>query len=192
MMLPTEDRSLYSEKQFKALITVALGGRASELITFSEVTTGPHNDLEKATQLARAMVTQYGMSEKLGPRTFGHKEELVFLGREISQQRDYSDKVAEEIDAEIRRLIHDSDQLAQRILNENKETLHRLSIALMKKETLEAEELQALLRGEIPIEVEPQPAPALQPQPAHQAPVPQAKQGPMPLPKTSPGIQPAL
>lgn len=189
MMLPTEDRSLYSEKQFKARITVSLGGRASEIVTFNEATTGASDDLDKATRMARSMITEYGMSETLGPRTFGRKEEMVFLGREISEQRDYSDKIAEEIDAEIRRIIQASDQMAQKILSENKETLHRFSRALMQRETLEGEELETLFRGEaLPDLIITPPAPL-----SPQVQAPQAKQPvtPPPAPKKNPEIQPA-
>jgi len=93
--LPTEDRHLWTKSQFDDRLAVSLGGRVAEEITFGEITTGAQNDLEEATKLARKMVTQYGMSEKLGPRTFGQKQELVFLGREISEQRDYGEKVAQ-------------------------------------------------------------------------------------------------
>ncbi|MSQ31857.1 MAG: ATP-dependent metallopeptidase FtsH/Yme1/Tma family protein [Dehalococcoidia bacterium] len=188
MMLPTEDRSLYSEKQFKARITVSLGGRASEIVTFNEATTGASDDLDKATRMARSMITEYGMSETLGPRTFGRKEGMVFLGREISEQRDYSEKIAEEIDAEIRRIIHSADDQAQRILTENKETLHRFSKALMQRETLDGEDLEILFRGEaLPDLVITTPA-----SPATVVQTPQAKHpAAPPVPKKNPEIQPA-
>ena len=105
MSLPAEDRYLHSKSEFEDKIAGMLGGNVSETIVFGDTTTGSSNDIEKATNLARAMVTQYGMSEKLGPLTFGKKEEMIFLGREISEQRNYSDEVAAKIDAEVREII---------------------------------------------------------------------------------------
>jgi len=103
--LPSEDRRLWSRSQFNDRLAVSLGGRVAEEITFGEITTGAQNDLDEATKLARKMVTEYGMSDKLGPRTFGQRQELVFLGREISEQRDYSDKIAQEIDEEVHSIM---------------------------------------------------------------------------------------
>src|SRR5205085_65958 len=107
LSLPEEDRTLYAKKKFEADLAGLLGGRAAEEIVFNDVTTGASNDLERATKMARSMVTRWGMSAKLGPMVYGQKEELVFLGREISEQRDYSDAVAQEIDGEVRRLINE-------------------------------------------------------------------------------------
>src|SRR5262249_27534227 len=114
--LPEEDRHLNNKSYFEKRIAFALGGLAAEEIVYGEASTGSSDDLQKATGLARAMITRYGMSERLGPRTFGRKEELVFLGREISEQRDYSEKVAEEIDDEVRRLVDRPHELARQIL----------------------------------------------------------------------------
>ena len=121
--LPEEDRHLQSLSQFKDQLAVAMGGRAAEEVQFgeTEITTGASNDLEQATRIARTMVTRFGMSERLGPRTFGKREELVFLGREISEQRDYSDQVAETIDDEVHDLINTAHETAKSLVLENKD-----------------------------------------------------------------------
>ncbi len=148
--LPEEDRSLWTKAQFKDRIASAMGGRAAEEIVFGEVTTGASNDLEQATNIARTMITRYGMSEKLGPRTFGKREELVFLGKEISEQRDYSDRVAETIDNEVHHLIENAYQAAVRLINSNRAKLDQLAEYLMEHESIEGEELQALLGSDSP------------------------------------------
>lgn len=141
--LPAEDRYLMTRSQFKDMLATLLGGHVAEELVFSEVTTGSQNDIERATKLARAMVTDYGMSDKLGPRTFGHKEEMVFLGREISEQRDYSEKVAQQIDDEVRNIIQQAYTVARQILTENKPKLIQVAERLVAQETLEGEELEA-------------------------------------------------
>ena len=148
--LPSEDRHLWSKSQFDDRLAVSLGGRVAEEITFGEATTGAQNDLEEATKLARKMVTEYGMSEKLGPRTFGQMQELVFLGREISEQRDYSDKVAQEIDEEVHGIIQRAYNTAKRVLTANKERLIQLSQELIAHETLDEPELNRILEGLTP------------------------------------------
>ncbi len=157
--LPTEDRHLWTHTQFDDRLAVSLAGRAAEEIIFGEVTTGAQNDLEQSTGLARKMVTEYGMSEKLGPRTFGKREELVFLGREIHEQRNYGDKVADEIDKEVDALIKHAYDTARKILSENKERLKLIAERLIAKETIEEAEFEALLK-------EPLPSPELQATPA--------------------------
>ncbi|GAI58589.1 unnamed protein product, partial [marine sediment metagenome] len=122
-LLPTEDRYMLTRSQFKDMLATMLAGHVAEELIFNEMTTGSQNDIEQATKLARKMVTDYGMSDKLGPRTFGHKEEMVFLGREISEQRDYSEKVAQEIDEEVHDIIQHAYGAAKRILTENKPKL---------------------------------------------------------------------
>jgi cell division protease FtsH len=144
MPIPEDDRYLKQRSKFKDELAGLLGGRAAEEIVFEDVTTGASSDLERATKLARKMVTEYGMSDKLGPLTFGHKEELVFLGREIGEQRNYSEEVARLIDEEVRRLISDAHETAQRILRENKDKLVNLASKLIEVETLEGKELEAL------------------------------------------------
>jgi cell division protease FtsH len=149
--LPTEDRHLWTKSQFDDRLAVSLGGRAAEEITFGEITTGAQNDLEQATKLARKMVTEYGMSEKLGPRTFGQKQELVFLGREISEQRDYGEKVAQEIDEEVHNIIQHAYNTAKKILTEKKVKLKQIAEQLIAHETLEEPELNQLFEGLTPI-----------------------------------------
>jgi cell division protease FtsH len=136
--LPEEDRHLMSRSNFKDMLAASLAGLvAEELLLEGEATTGPSDDLGKATNIARNMVTQWGMSERLGPRTFGHKQELVFLGREIGEQRNYSEKVAEEIDEEVRRLIDHAYQTAREVLIDNRERLDRLVKILLEEETID-------------------------------------------------------
>jgi cell division protease FtsH len=142
--LPVEDRYLHSRSYMKDMLAYALGGRAAEEIIFNEITDGAKSDIERATKLARAMVTDYGMSEKLGPRTFGHKEEMVFLGREISEQRDYSEEVARMIDEEVQSIIETAHKTARTILTKNRKKLERLAQELITKETLEGAELETL------------------------------------------------
>ena len=149
-LLPEEDRYLMSKGQFEDMIATALGGRVAEEITFGECTTGASNDLEHATNLARNMVTRYGMSENLGPRTFGKKEELVFLGREISEQRDYSDKIAEAIDNEVHNFIQYAYTTATDLLMTHRAKLAQISKYLMENETVEGDDLVALFDSEVP------------------------------------------
>jgi len=148
--LPTEDRHLWTRSQFHDRLAVSLGGRVAEEITFGEMTTGAQNDLEQATKLARQMVTEYGMSEKLGPRTFGQRQELIFLGREISEQRDYSDKIAEEIDEEVHNIIQRAYDTAKQALTTNKDKLKQLAQELITHETLDEPELNRVLEGLVP------------------------------------------
>ncbi len=144
-----EDRYLLTRSQFKAMIASLLGGHTAEKLIFDEMTTGSQDDIERATKLARKMVTDYGMSDKLGPRTFGQKEELVFLGREISEQRDYSDKIAEQIDEEVHNIIQEAYGTAKKILTENKPNLIRITQKLLVEETLDGEKLEALFRESV-------------------------------------------
>ena len=137
--LPEEDRHLWTKGQFQDMMAAAMGGRVAEEIIFNEITTGASNDLEQATRVARTMVTRYGMSEKLGPRTFGKREELVFLGKEISEQRDYSDRIAEDIDEDVHSLIDFAYQTANRVVTENRSKLAKLAKYLIVNETAEEE-----------------------------------------------------
>ena len=142
--LPEEDRHLWTKGQFQDMMAAAMGGRVAEELVFDEITTGASNDLEQATQIARTMVTRYGMSEKLGPRTFGKREELVFLGREISEQRDYSDRIAEEIDEDVHRLVSTAYKTANKVLTENRPKLSNLAKYLIAHETAEEETIGEL------------------------------------------------
>jgi cell division protease FtsH len=143
--LPEEDRHLWTRNQFVDQIAFAMGGKASEEVQFGETTTGASNDLEQATNVARMMVTRYGMSEKLGPRTFGKREELIFLGKELSEQRDYSDRIAETIDSEVHNLLTNGYKTAKTILTKRANVLVRLAEYLKEHETAEGEILNALL-----------------------------------------------
>ncbi len=145
--LPEEDRRVATKAHFEDSIAAALGGRAAEEMVFGEMTTGAENDLERVTRMARAMVTKWGMSERLGPRTFGRREELIFLGREIAEQRNYSEKVAEEIDEEVRRIIDEAYQCAKKVLSENQAKLEQLAKRIMEDETIEGEALEALFKA---------------------------------------------
>jgi len=146
----TEDRYMWTRSQFNDMLASLLAGHTAEELIFNEMTTGAGDDIERATKLARKMVTEYGMSDKLGPRTFGQKEELVFLGREISEQRDYSDKIAEQIDDEVHNIIQHAHEVAKKILTENKPKLTQIAERLIAKETLEGEELESLFSEPVP------------------------------------------
>jgi cell division protease FtsH len=142
--LPSEDRHLWSRSQLNDQIATLLGGRAAEELQFGDITTGAQNDLERATKLARKMVTEFGMSDRLGPRTFGQRQEMVFLGREISEQRDYGDEVAQQIDEEVRTRIQRAHATAHKILEDNFSKLQQLAELLMEKETIAEEDISAL------------------------------------------------
>jgi cell division protease FtsH len=165
-LLPEEDRYLWTKNQFEDMLAVTMGGRVAEQLIFSEVTTGASNDIERATKVALSMVKRYGMSETLGPRTFGKREELVFLGREISEERDYGDKVAEEIDQEVKGLMAQAYQRAEEVLVTHKPKLVSVAEYLIEHETVAGEELNRLLNldgpsgGDSGHPASPPPAPA--------------------------------
>jgi cell division protease FtsH len=144
MALPEEERTLVSRKKLHADLAFALGGRAAEEIVFSDITSGASNDLERVTKMARAMVTRLGMSEALGPMTYGQKEELIFLGREISEQRDYSESVAEKIDIAVRDIVQQAYNRARSLLVEYREQLDRLAQRLIEVETVDRAEFEAM------------------------------------------------
>ncbi|HWA07788.1 MAG TPA: ATP-dependent zinc metalloprotease FtsH [Ignavibacteria bacterium] len=146
--LPIDEKHTYSKEYLEAMIAYAMGGRAAEKIVFNQLTTGAGNDIERATALARKMVCEWGMSEKLGPLTFGKKEEEIFLGREISQHRDYSEDTAIVIDDEVRKIVNRGMERAMTVLNENMEILHRLSAALLEREILDSDEIDKIMRNE--------------------------------------------
>ena len=150
--LPTEDRRLHSVSQLRDILTTLMGGRAAEELIYgkTEVTTGAHSDLEQVTAIARGMVKEYGMSEHMGLRTFGRREELVFLGRMVDEQKDYGDKVADEIDAEITVLVERAYAEARDILTRNKAKLVQIAERLIAEETLEGEKLEALFKELVP------------------------------------------
>jgi len=159
--IPIEDRSLITRNQLEARLAMAMGGRVAEEIVFDEVTTGASDDLEQATNIAQTMVTRYGMSEKLGPRTFGKANEMVFLGREISEQRDYSDNVAKIIDEEVRKLIQNAYDTAKTILEERRSRLDHISKYLLEFETIDEEQVAGIFDDPPPAsELAPAPMPA--------------------------------
>ncbi len=144
MALPEEDRTLMPRKKIIADMVGLLGGRAAEEIVFDDITTGASNDLERVTKMARAMVTRLGMSEELGPLVYGQKEELIFLGREISEQRDYSEAVAEKIDAEVRKLVNQAYEKAKSILIQYRDKLDKIAQRLLEVETISREEFESI------------------------------------------------
>jgi len=151
--LPGEDKFLTTRAELADTMAMTLGGRAAEEIVFSEITTGASNDIEKVTATAKSMVMRFGMSEKLGPRVFGHDTAQPFLGRSMGSEPDYSDDVAREIDDEIRRIVETAHQSARDILSERRDDLDRVSNILLQRETLDAQEFVALLEGQTEEEV---------------------------------------
>jgi cell division protease FtsH len=146
--VPETDENLLSRSKLKDMIAGALGGRGAEEIVFGDITTGAANDLDQVSRIARNMVTRYGMSEKLGPMIYGKKEELVFLGREIGEQRDYSEYVAQEIDNEVRRIVSEAHEQARQILRQNREKLDLLADQLLEIETVDRDEFLRLMGDE--------------------------------------------
>jgi cell division protease FtsH len=183
-----EDTSYHTPAMFKDRMASALGGLAAEEIVFGEASTGPSSDIQQVTRIARSMVTRWGMSKKLGPRTFGKSEELVFLGREISETRDYSEKVAESIDDEVRTLIDDAHIVATSILNDHRPLLDKLAGVLMEVETLEGDTLARLLNSDPnepwpPSDLEATPEPPMPPAASDESP-----RRPSFEPKPAPGL----
>jgi cell division protease FtsH len=187
--LPSEDKFLTTRAELTDTMAMTLGGRAAEEIIFSEITTGASNDLEKVTETAKQMVMRFGMSERLGPRVFGHDRSLPFLGREFSSEPDYSDEIAREIDDEIRRIVEEAHQTAKDILSERRETMDRISKILLQRETIDAEQFVKLLEGASEEEVfgqadeeEKVPEAPAEPEKGTQ------REGPRPLPHPRPGF----
>jgi cell division protease FtsH len=186
--MPQEDKFLTTRAELQDTMAMTLGGRAAEEIVFQEITTGASNDLEKVTATAKQMVMRFGMSERLGPRVFGHDHGQPFLGREFSSEPDYSDEIAREIDDEIRRIVEGAHQRAKDILGEHRESLTTISEVLLKRETIEKEEFVALLDGKSWEEVfGPDDAPDEQLPPGTAVPADRAgREAPRPLPR--PGL----
>jgi cell division protease FtsH len=187
--LPTEDKFLTTRAELTDTMAMTLGGRAAEEIVFGEITTGASNDLEKVTETAKQMVMRYGMSERLGPRVFGHDRSQPFLGREFSAEPDYSDEIAREIDDEIRRIVEEAHQTAKDILSERREHLDRISKILLERETIDAEHFEPLLEGKSGEEVfgdEEEEVPS-KPEPAPEPEKP-GREGPRPVPRPRPGF----
>ncbi len=187
--MPTEDKFLTTRSELQDNMAMTLGGRAAEEIIFGEITTGASNDLEKVTQTAKQMVMRFGMSEKLGPRVFGHDHQHPFLGREFSSEPDYSDEIASEIDAELRRLVEQAHVTARRVLEEHREELDRISQILVRQETIDSDQFIDLLAGKPEDEIfkAPEPEPELpEGRPLPERPVPGRGTRPLPLPR--PGL----
>ncbi|GBD23566.1 ATP-dependent zinc metalloprotease FtsH [bacterium HR29] len=187
--LPEEEVHYRTKSMFRDQLCAALGGHAAEELVFGEASTGPSNDIEQVTRIARAMVTRWGMSERLGPRTFGRSEELIFLGREISETRNYSEKVAEQIDDEVRAIIEEAQERARKILREHRALLDKLANVLLEVETIEGEALQRLLNSD-PNEPWPPPDLAAK-EKAEETPAPKVSESPRrPAfePKPAPGL----
>ena len=146
--LPLDERHTYSKDYLQGMLAKLLGGRAADKIVFNQFNTGAGNDIERATDIARKMVCEWGMSDKLGPITFGKKDQEIFLGREIAQHRDYSESIAKEIDAEVRTIVTDAQKKAEKILQDNLDILHKLSKALLDHEILDGEQIDMVIRGE--------------------------------------------
>jgi cell division protease FtsH len=150
LSLPEEDRTLMARKKLMGDMVGLLGGRAAEELVFDDITSGASNDLERVTRMARAMVTRLGMSNDLGPMVYGQKEELIFLGREISEQRDYSESVAQEIDKEVRRLVNEAHTKARSILTEYRDKLDAVAKRLLEVETISREEFESIFPPPVP------------------------------------------
>jgi cell division protease FtsH len=148
MQLPIEDKHSYSRESLLDRIAVLMGGRAAEELIFNSMTTGAGNDIERATEIARKMVCEWGMSEKLGPVSFGKKDEQIFLGREMATHKNYSEATAVEIDGEIRLIVEQNYARVQELLASNVENLHKVSLALIEKENLSGDEIDRILAGE--------------------------------------------
>src|SRR3989338_1696813 len=149
MKLPSEDRHLYTRSYFLDELASALGGYAAEKLVFNELTTGPHDDLKKATDLARSLVTRFGMSDKVGPMTFGEQEEMIFLGRELGTSRNYSEETARMIDGEIKRLMDEAFERAKKVLTRRRETLDAIAAVLIEKETIEREAFNTIVKEKV-------------------------------------------
>jgi len=146
--LPIDEKHTYSKEYLEAMITYALGGRAAEKLVFNQFTTGAGNDIERATNLAHKMVCEWGMSERMGPLAYGTKEEEIFLGREITRSKNYSETTAVIIDEEIKKIVMNGMDRAEKILVEKIDILHRLANALLDREILDGDEIDKVIRGE--------------------------------------------
>ena len=161
MQLPIEDKHSYSRESLLARIAVLMGGRAAEKLIFNTFTTGAGNDIERATEMARKMVCEWGMSDKMGPLSFGKKDESIFLGREMAMHKNFSEKIAEHIDDEIKRIVDESYERAFGLLQEHIQTLHDLSVCLIEKENLTGDQVDEIIKtGKLICEEPPQPQPA--------------------------------
>src|SRR5882672_6638828 len=163
--LPREDRYLTTKTALMEQLAMTLGGRAAEELVFQEVTTGAANDLEKVTSISKQMIMRFGMSEKLGPRVLGRNHDMPFLGREMGNEPDYSEEIAREIDDEIRRVIEEAHMTATEVLKQHSDELHRLSLILIERETIDKDQFERLLAGEEEETVFAEKTPAVKPEP---------------------------
>jgi cell division protease FtsH len=164
--LPSEEKHNYTKEQLESRIAVCMGGRIAEDLMFKEISTGAQNDIEQATEMARKMVCEWGMSEALGPLTYGKKEEQIFLGKEFNRHQDYSEATALKIDNEIKRIVSEQYERAQQTLTESKPALIRVAEALLEHEVLDADQLNQVIEGrpmEVRVKPEPVPPPAAPP-----------------------------
>src|SRR5687767_12418123 len=145
--LPTEEKHNYTRQQLESRIAVCMGGRIAEDITFGEISTGAQNDIEQATEMARKMVCEWGMSDALGPLTYGKKEEAIFLGKEFNRHQDYSEATALKIDAEIKRIVTEQYDRAAKTLTDKRQILVRVAEALLEHEVLDGEQLNQIIAG---------------------------------------------
>ncbi len=148
MQVPVDEKHNYSRDYLNDRIAILLGGRIAEEIMLGQITTGAGNDLERATEMARSMVCEWGMSDAMGPLTFGKKEEQIFLGREIAQRSDYSEDTALRIDQEVKRIVTENYQRALAVLEEYKERLQKLADALLAREVLDGDQVQRIVAGQ--------------------------------------------
>jgi cell division protease FtsH len=187
MIVPDEDRMFHTKREFEDRIAGLMAGRIAEDLVFHEQSTGASNDIERATSMARRMVTEFGMSDKLGPLALGKKEELVFLGREISEQRNYSDTIAYEIDKEVRRIVDEASERSRAILTEHFDRLEAIAQLLIREETIEFEQLEEVFDV-------PRPRPILQGPPHGRAqapvPAPQPERGERDVPPATGQLRP--
>src|SRR6266516_3384138 len=182
--LPREDRYLTTKTALMEQLAMTLGGRAAEELVFQEVTTGAANDLEKVTSTAKQMIMRFGMSEKLGPRVLGRNHDMPFLGREMGAEPDYSEEIAREIDDEIRRVIEEAHETALRVLREHMEELHKIAGILIERETIDKDQFERLLAGELEDSVFPEEREVREEHPADQ---PKRQPTPKPRPFPLPG-----
>jgi len=147
--LPIDEKHNYSRNYCESLLAHLMGGREAEKLVFNETTTGAGNDIERATALARKMVCEWGMSDSMGPLTFGKKEEEIFLGREIAKHRDYSELTAQKIDDEVKRIVLEATDRAANIIKQNEDKLHALANALLEREMVDGDEIDAIFNGEL-------------------------------------------
>ncbi len=185
--LPAEDKFLTTKSALMDQMAMTLGGRAAEELVFNEVTTGAANDLEKVTSTSKHMIMRYGMSEKLGPRVLGRNHDMPFLGRDMGAEPDYSEEIAREIDDEIRRVIEEAHERARKVLQEHMDELHQISALLIERETIDKDQFERLLAGELPESVFPEEKPPAEPEPE---PKPRTEPKPRPFPLPGATMQP--